>query len=168
MAFVQISPLDIRENVFQAVEKQWMLITAGTPERYNTMTASWGGMGVLWNRPVSFMFVRHSRYTFQFTEREDAYSLSFFDESHRSALTKLGTLSGRDTDKLAGTGLHTVFEEGVPYFEEAQLVLICKKLYASDISPYQFTDPALNDLYTDHDYHRMYVGEVVKVLERQA
>ena len=132
------------------------------------MTASWGGMGVLWSRPVSFIFVRHSRYTFQFTERENAYSLCFFDESHRPALTKLGTLSGRDGDKLAGTGLHTAFEDGVPYFEEADLVLVCKKLYASDIAPSRFVDPALNELYADHDYHRMYVGEVVKVLERRA
>lgn len=166
MALREIDPKEIKENVFEAIGTQWMLITAGSPQKFNTMTASWGALGVLWNNPVSFAFVRHSRYTFQFMEKEESYSLCFFEEEYREALKKLGTLSGRDTDKLSGTGLHEAFENGVPYFEEASLVLICRKVYSNDLAPGHFLDASIHNNYPDHDYHRAYIGNIVKVLEK--
>ena len=100
-----IEPNMIDRNVFQLIGSDWMLITAGTPESYNTMTASWGGMGVLWGKNVCFCFIRPTRHTYQFIEKADVFSLSFFEERYRGALEICGTKSGRDIDKAAATGL---------------------------------------------------------------
>ena len=129
MAFIEIDPKQIPENAFQLIGTDWMLITAGDAQKCNTMTASWGGVGVLWNKPVSFIFVRPQRYTREFIEREGGYSLCFFADGFRKQLSYLGTASGREEDKIQTAGLTTAFADGVPYFEEAKLVLICKKQY---------------------------------------
>ena len=144
-----------------------MLITAGDAQKCNTMTASWGGVGVLWNKLVSFIFVRPQRYTREFIEREGGYSLCFFADGFRKQLSYLGTASGREEDKIQTAGLTTAFADGVPYFEEAKLVLICKKQYRQDLVPQGFIDPAVDEKnYPGHDYHRLYVGEIVKVLRK--
>ena len=167
MAFVQLDPKQIPENAFQLVGTDWMLITAGDGQKCNTMTASWGGFGVLWNKPVSFIFVRPQRYTRTFIEREGCYSLCFFAGGFRKQLSYLGTISGRDEDKIKTAGLTTVFADGVPYFEEAQMVLLCKTLYRQDLVPEGFVDRALDEKnYPEQDHHRAYVGEVLKVLRK--
>lgn len=167
MAFIEIDPKQIPENAFQLIGTDWMLITAGDRQKCNTMTASWGGFGVLWNKPVSFIFVRPQRYTREFIEREDCYSLCFFADGFRKQLSYLGTVSGRDEDKIQTAGLTTTFADGVPYFEEAQLVLLCKKQYRQDLVPQGFITPAVDEKnYPEKDYHRLYVGEVVKVLRK--
>ena len=145
--FIELDPSEITGNVFDRIGKEWMLITAGKPEKYNTMTASWGGLGVLWNANVSFAFVRPSRYTFEFLEI-------------------CGSKSGRDTDKVAEAGLTPVFDAPAPYFEEAELALVCRKLYTQDMDPSRFLDPSIMASYKDGDFHRIYVGEITKVLAR--
>ena len=164
--FITISPYEMEGNPFRMIDKQWMLITAGNGQSANTMTASWGGLGALWNKPVSFAFIRPTRYTYEFTEREDTYSLCFFDESYRPALNLCGTVSGRDRDKIAEAGLTLRHDADAPYFDEAQTVLICRKLHYQDIDPAGFIDPAIDGHYNG-DYHRVYVGQVLQVLTRK-
>lgn len=164
--FIEIDPSEIKGNVFDRIGKQWMLITAGKPEKFNTMTASWGGLGVLWNADVSFAFVRPTRYTFEFLEQEKYYSLSFLGMGERRALQICGSKSGRDVDKVKEAGLTPVFDAPAPYFEQAELSLVCRKLYTQDLDPSRFLDPALESNYQSRDYHRMYVGEITKVLLR--
>ena len=158
-----IKPDELNDNVFQLIGKDWMLITAGTPESYNTMTASWGGMGVLWNKNVCFVFIRPGRYTYQFIEKNDTFSLSFFSEEWRNALNVCGSNSGRDMDKAKTTGLvPAAGEHGTTFFTQARLVLECKKLYFQDITPDNFLDIKIHGMYPIKDYHRMYVGEILK------
>lgn len=164
--FAEIAPQALTDNVFTQIGKEWMLITAGDAQSYNTMTASWGGLGVLWNQNVSFIFVRPGRYTFQFLERGERYSLSFLGDEHRRALQICGTKSGRDTDKVKEAGLTPVFDEAAPYFAEARLVLQCRKLYIQDLDPKGFLDPSLSGFY-ENDYHRLYVGAIEKALCRE-
>ncbi len=164
--FKEISPATIEGNPFDMVGQQWMLITAGNEEAANTMTASWGGLGVLWNKPVAFAFVRPTRYTYEFLEREDCFTLSFYEEEYRQALTLCGRTSGRDGDKIAAAGLTLRHDAEAPFFDEAQLVLVCRKIAIQDIDPAGFLDDSIHGHYTD-DYHRVYVGEIVRVLKAE-
>ncbi len=159
---------DIKDNPFSAIGKEWMLITAGPSDNYNTMTAAWGGLGVLWHKNVCFTFVRPTRHTYGFTEKYDNFTLSFFEEKHRNILQYCGTHSGRDVDKARETGLTPVSCElpETTAFEEARLVIECKKLYFDDLKPASFLDPEIEDSYPDKDYHRMYVGEIAGVYTR--
>ena len=129
------------------------------------MTASWGGMGFLWNRPVAFCFVRPQRYTYALTEQAERISLCFFDEKYRAALRLCGTKSGRDTDKFAAAGLTAAELDGVPVVTQARLSLICRKLYADTLKKEGFCVPALLENYTADDYHRMYILEIEQILE---
>lgn len=163
-----IAPEEL-ENVFRLVGKDWMLITAaGKKENgeqvVNTMTASWGGMGVLWNKPVAFCFIRPQRYTHTLTEQSERFSLSFFSEKYRDALRLCGTKSGRDVDKFAATGLTPVMAESTPYIKEARLTLFCRKLYADTLRAASFLDPALLGNYKNGDFHTVYVAEIEKAL----
>lgn len=164
--FSEIKPEKIRDNLFDLIGRQWMLVTAGTPEKFNTMTASWGGAGILWGKPVAFSFIRPQRYTFEFMEKCDRYTLSFYDEGYRDALNFCGAHSGRDTDKVAATGLTPAFDGDAVYFDEAKLVLVCRKLYRQDLDPAAFLDPACKKQYTGGDFHRIYVGGIEKVLAK--
>lgn len=154
-------------NPFTKIDKEWMLITAGDEQKCNTMTASWGGLGVLWNKYVSFIFIRPQRYTLEFLEREDYYSLSFFGVENRAALNYCGSHSGRDGDKIKAAGLTPVYTEQAPYFEEAKTVFICRKLHGQKLDPSAFLDPTIDPkMYPQKDYHKLFVGEIVKVLEK--
>ena len=148
------------------IDKEWMLITAGDEQSRNTMTASWGTFGTLWNKPVSIIFVRPQRYTYEFCENNDYYSLCFFDESYHKSLLYCGTKSGRDVDKESECGLTPAFDLA-PYYNEAHTVVICKKLYAQDLDQNLFIDTEVLDKnYPARDMHRVYVGEIVKVLKK--
>lgn len=169
---MSIREIDIKNenlNPFEKIGREWMLITAGSEEKFNTMTASWGGLGVLWNKNVAFTFIRPSRYTFEFTEREDFFSLCFFPEGYKKELTYCGRNSGRDVDKVKETGLTPIFMEGVPYFEEASMVLICKKLYSQPMGKEFVCDnEAVFPNYGENEpYHTLYVGEIVKAFVRE-
>ena len=162
--------IDINKSEFNPFEKignDWMLITAGNENSFNTMTASWGGLGVLWNKNVAFLFIRPSRYTHEFTENEDFFSLCFFPEEYRKALTFCGKYSGRDCDKVKETGLSPIFIDGVPCFEEASLIIVCKKVYTQEMDQNCTDCPEVKSHYAeDEPYHTMYIGEIVKVLSK--
>lgn len=161
--FKKINPKELEVNPIGLIGDQWMLVTAGTMEAFNTMTASWGAMGELWNKPVAFVFVRPQRHTFGFTEREEMMTLSFFELAYRPALTLCGNTSGRDTDKIAKTGLTPyATEKGGIAFEEAKLVFECRKLYSDPLKKERFTDAKIPaKLYPADDFHMMYVCEIV-------
>lgn len=157
----------LKENAVSLFDDKWTLITAGNRESYNTMTASWGAMGELWNRDVCFVFIRPQRYTYEFTEREEYFTLSFFGEEYRKALAFCGRNSGRDCDKAKETGLTPTEIGSSMTFEESEIVLLCKKLYYQDINPEGLTDKAIDGTcYPDKHYHRMYVGEIVEAYVR--
>jgi flavin reductase (DIM6/NTAB) family NADH-FMN oxidoreductase RutF len=162
--FIQIGPEQIEDNPFKLIGGDWMLITAGTFNKCNTMTASWGGLGVLWDKHVVFCFIRPSRYTFEFVERHPVFTLSFFDASYRPVLEFCGSQSGRHVNKIERCGLTPVeAANGSVYFQEARLVLECRKLYYQDIDPNAFMAQTLNAIYPEKDYHRMYIGEIERV-----
>ena len=165
MAFREISVEELKDNPFTLINKDWMLITAGNREKHNTMTASWGGVGELWGRYVSTIYIRPQRYTLEFVEREDYYSLCFFGPDCRQALNLCGSKSGREVDKDAATGLTPCFDEAAPYYEQARLVFLCRKLYRQDLEEGCFLDKGLLEKWYDNDLHRMFIGEIVKVLE---
>jgi len=166
--FKNIDPEQINENAFRLIGKDWMLITAGKRGDYNTMTASWGGLGILWHKPVAFCFVRPNRHTYGFMERYDYYTLSVYPEEFRKTLEFCGAKSGRNVDKIKETGLVPVSGvTGAVYFEQARLVLECRKIYHHDIDPQRFLDPGIHQNYPIKDYHRMYVGEVLNCLTKK-
>ena len=144
--FKEINPQDISESPFTLIGKDWMLVTAGTEKKFNTMTASWGGVGIMWNKPVVFTFIRPQRYTYEFIENEEFFTLSFFTEDYRSALKLCGAKSGRDVDKVAQTGLTPYFDENAPYFKEAKLVLVCRKMYNQALKEDCIFDPNLSTI----------------------
>ncbi len=166
MAFYEISPRAMEGNVFDQIQKTWMLVTAGDLSSWNTMTANWGGLGHLWNRDVAFVFVRPTRHTYQFIERHGCLTLSFFGEEWRDALSTCGKVSGRDVDKAALTGLRPVEpRKGYVGFEQADLTLACRVIHKQDIDPSGFIEPSLAGHYND-DYHRLYVAEITAALAR--
>ncbi len=164
----QPCPIDILEiNPFKKIGTEWMLITAGDAGKANTMTASWGGVGVMWGKNVVYIFVRDTRYTKEFIDKQDTFSLTFFDKSYKSALKYLGAVSGRDEDKLAGARMHLDYCKDTPYIDEGNLVLVCRKMSATRITKDQFIDPEIEQKwYADGNMHTMYVGEIIEVLAR--
>ncbi len=164
MEFREIQPNEIVGNVFDRIGRQWMLITAGKLEKCNTMTASWGGLGVLWGKNVATCYIRPQRYTRTFVEQEEFFTLSFFGEDYRQALNLCGTKSGRELDKIAQAGLTpTTCDCGSVFFKEAELVLCCRKIYTDIIKPENFLEPSIKANYPNEDYHHLYIGEIVKV-----
>ena len=164
--FREIDPVEIKDNPFTLIGGEYMLITAGTPDSFNTMTAAWGGFGVLWDRKVAICVIRPGRYTFGFMEKSEFYTLSFFSLKYRDVLTYCGSNSGRNVNKVKETGLTPLFGEKTISFQEARMVLECRKIYYQDISPLNFVDPSIEQCYPNKDYHRMYVGEILRCLVR--
>lgn len=159
----EINVNEIAGNPFKKIGSDWLLVTAGTKESFNTMTAAWAAMGVLWNKNVCFAFIRPQRYTYEFTEKYDNFTFSFFPEKYRDALKICGTKSGRDTDKIIEAGLTpNETPAGEIFFEESELIIECKKIYIHDLDPKFFLDPSIESNY-NNDYHRMYIGEITKV-----
>ena len=156
-----IDPYNIDESVFRLLDKEWMLITAGISGHFNTMTASWGGFGILWNQPVAIIFVRPQRFAFKFLEEHNWFTLSFFGPGYKDILNFCGSRSGKNVDKIARTGLIPLeTERGNIFFKEARLVFECRKLYFQDLDPTHFLDPKIESNYPKKDYHRMYFGKV--------
>lgn len=164
MALHEVRLNDVTLDPFRLYRDDWGLVTAGKPGDFNTMTISWGSFGELWARPTVTVYVRHSRYTYQFTQREELFTVSFYGEEYRKVLSRLGTLSGRDIDKMGDSGLTPCELDGAIAFEEAKLVLVCRKLYSHPFVPEEFTAPEVDSqVYADRDYHRAYVGEILHV-----
>lgn len=161
----QIEINEFSENPFKLIGSDWMLITAKKGDKTNMMTASWGGVGILWNKPVATIYVRPQRYTKEFIDNEEYFSLCVLPEEYRQILNYCGTKSGRDEDKIAETKLTIDESEKAPIFKEARLVLICKKLYAQDLTEQSFIDKSLVEKnYKAKDFHIMYIAEIEKIL----
>ncbi len=156
------------ENPFTLIGKQWMLITAEKEGKVNTMTASWGGLGEIWGQSAAYIVVRPQRYTKEFLDAADTFSLTFFNESYRRTLSYLGTVSGREEDKIAKSGLTVAYCGKTPYFEQAEKVLICKKAYAQPMQENCILDKSVIDKwYEAKDYHTLYIGLVDKIMYRK-
>lgn len=167
MNFTEINCENLNMNAFKSIGKDWMLITSGNKEKFNTMTASWGSVGVLWNKNIATIFVRPQRYTFEFLENNDFYTLSFFDDEFKKELAFCGRNSGKDLDKVKSTGLAPIFDDNFMFFSQAKLVFVCKKIYTDFIKPDNFLDDSIKINYENNDYHKMYVGEIVKCLVKK-
>ena len=165
MAFRKIDISELSFNPFDKIGKQWMLLTGGNKAKYNTMTASWGQLGVLWNKNVLTCYIRPNRYTYDFVEKGECFTASFYGEEYRNALSFCGSHSGRDCNKAEETGLTPVEIDGSMAFEEAELVLVCRKLYSYDLQESGFlTDDGIPARFFGTDpYHRAYISEIVGV-----
>lgn len=167
MAFQEIRPADIVRNPFSLIGDDWLLVTCEADGRANTMTASWGALGVLWGVPAATIYIRPQRFTKTLLDRAASFTLSVLPETFRQTLGYLGRVSGRDEDKIGASGLTLLHTHGAPVFAEARLALVCKKLYAQEMRPDGFADPAPRaKWYPDEDYHTMYIGAIEAVLAR--
>lgn len=161
-------PIDMLEmNPFTKIGKEWALVTSGTKSKVNTMTVSWGGVGVLWGKNVTYIFIRDSRYTKEFIDKGEFFSLAFLSEKYHDALQYCGSHSGRDCDKWAEAKLTPAFRHSIPYPDEANIVMLCHKMAAVPITEDTFTDKnIMKKWYPDNDMHTMYVGEIMDVMAR--
>ena len=165
----KIEASDLPDNVIQLIGKEWMLVTAGTKNSYNTMTASWGGIGYIWERPSTFIFIRDTRYTYQFLQREESFTLSFFDEKYRNALRICGTRSGRDTNKIVEPGLsHLETPSGLMSFGEARMIIECKKMFVQELDYANLTEPyktkVMEESYkNESSKHQMFISEITNI-----
>ena len=165
MKFEKIDPKSVAENSAKLIGSDWMLVCAGDRGGFNMMTASWGAVGVMWGKPSATCYIRKSRFTKEFVDAGEYFTLTVLKDGHRDALNKMGSKSGRDMDKMHESGLTPVFVEGQPTFEEAELVLICRKRGVTDIAPDDMAQEVQDKWYGDHDYHTMYIGEIVAAYE---
>ncbi|MCF8219299.1 MAG: flavin reductase [Bacteroidales bacterium] len=167
--FEKISWEELNDNAIRMIGKDWMLVTAGDPEDYNMMTASWGSLGWLWQKPVVSIFIHPERHTHNYTEREEYFTISFYKGENREVLSKMGSVSGRKFDKMNYEKLTALTTgNGSVAFKEAALVIECKKLYADSLSRSSFMQPELAEkVYFDDDYHTMYVGEIINVWRKK-
>lgn len=161
-----IEPSLIQDNFIELIGKEWMLVGAGDKEKFNMMTASWGGVGYLWNKPVVFVFIRPERYTCEFVDARGMFTLSFLGEENKAAHKVCGSQSGRNIDKVQATGLKPFFTEaGNPCFEQSCLTLECKTLYQTKMDKDSFIDPALFEKWYSAlagNLHNVYVAEIMK------
>lgn len=165
--FKMLKPEEIGGNVIEKIGREWMLLAAEKDGEVNMMTASWGGLGVLWGKPVAFVFFRPQRYTFEFVTAADTLSATFYDESFRAKLNLCGTKSGRDINKVEECGFTLMREGKTPYFAESSLALILRKLYVQRLEPGCFVDKGLDaEHYPKKDYHYMIISEITNVLQK--
>jgi flavin reductase (DIM6/NTAB) family NADH-FMN oxidoreductase RutF len=167
---MQRKPIDIAKLQIKShslFNTQWLLLSSGdyAKNSFNTMTIGWGALGTMWSRPFAFVAVRHSRFTFDFMEKFNTFTLTAFPEEYHSSLNLLGTQSGRDGDKIAESGLTPEASTSIaaPSFREAELVIECQKIYADDLNPAHFIDESIYKHYPKRDFHRIYYGEILKV-----
>lgn len=167
--YKEITPEHISENVFELIGKRWMFITAGGEAKCNTMTASWGGMGVLWGKPVATVYIRPQRYTNEFVEANDRLTISFVPEQFRKALAYCGAHSGREGDKISAAGLNSaVTQDGVPYIAQADMVLQCRKMYVDKLDGAKFINQnVVEQWYPEKDFHYIYVCEIEHIYVKE-
>lgn len=162
--YIHLPRKDFNDNVLTRIGDDWMLVTAGNEnEGCNTLTACWGGVGNLWHRDAAFIFIRPTRYTYEFIEKNDMFSLTFFPSGYRKELSLLGSKSGRDGDKISEANLSVQYLDGVPTFEQGNLCIICKKMYYLDFEPDRIPQDVIKRFYPDGDFHRFYAGEIIKI-----
>ena len=159
----EINIRDIKKSAVELISDGWGLVTAGTEEKFNTMTVSWGGLGEIWGKDAVFIFIRPQRYTYEFIEKEEFFTLSFYGNEYKDALKICGTQSGRNTDKVAAAGLTPLFVDNTVSFEQAEYTLVCRKMASQFIDPKGFIDEAIDKNYSAGEYHKVYIAEIVKV-----
>lgn len=166
--FKTISIEELNKSACKMIGKDWMLVTAAKDGKVNTMTASWGGLGVMWGKNAAFIVIRPQRYTKEFIDNSDRLSLTFYNEDKKKILSYLGTVSGRDEDKVGKSGLTVEFDGDVPYFEEAEIVMEVKKMYHQEFKPECIIDNEIDSKwYPEKDYHTLYICEIEKVMVKQ-
>ena len=146
---------------------KWAILSAGAEGSYNGMTVSWGQFGELWGHPVVTVYVRPQRHTLKFMEESEYFTLSFFPEEQRAALRYFGAKSGRDGDKASACGLIPIFDRGSVWYEQAEQVLLCRKLYRQELAANCFLDKSVDEQHYDGDYHVSFIGEVVACLRAE-
>ena len=159
--------MEFTTDIFNQFDKKWALLTAGNKDSYNTMTISWGSLGTLWNKPVATAYVRTSRYTHEFMNREEYFSISFFPEQYKNILGVLGSKSGRDMDKMNESGLTAKDLINSVTFEEAEVTLVCRKLFMQRLELENMPDDIVKTYYEGDAPHDMYIGEIVKIIENK-
>ncbi len=157
---------DFQTKPLSVLRKEWGLLTAGTLEDFNMMTIGWGYFGTMWNKPVFGAVVRPNRHTYSYLEKNNLFTVSFFNDQYREKLEFCGTRSGRDVNKAFETGLKPVAKDGALYFEQADTILICRKMSFLDFKPENFIDPEIMDNYPEKQFHRLFIGEVSEILEK--
>lgn len=158
---------DFKINPFTSLAKDWMLISAGDATNYNTLTASWGGFGFLWNENVSYIFIRPQRYTKEFIDNYDTYSLCFFDDEYKDKLSYLGSVSGRDENKIDKVDMEVALIDETPYFKDAKTVIICRKLYQQTLTKQCFLEKDKDVInYPENDYHTMYIARIISIYQK--
>jgi flavin reductase (DIM6/NTAB) family NADH-FMN oxidoreductase RutF len=162
----EINIREIKKSAVELISDGWGLVTAGNEENFNTMTVSWGGLGEIWGKDAVFIFIRPQRYTYEFIEKEELFTLSFYGEEFRNVLKICGSQSGRNTDKVADAGLTPLFIDNTVSFKEAEYTLVCRKMASQFIDPKGFEDETIDKNYAAGDYHKVYIGEIVKVLAK--
>lgn len=164
--FKEINAKDIKDNAVELISSRWGLVTAGNSEAYNMMTVSWGSIGELWGKDCATVYIRPQRYTEEFIDREDYFTLSFYPAEKKQDIHGVcGSKSGRDVNKTELCGLTPCFDENAPYFSEAELVLVCRKMAKSKFDPADFIDDTIcGKWYPQNDFHYIYYGEIEKVL----
>lgn len=162
--FKETTMRELKASPVKMIAEDWALLTAGSLSDFNTMTVSWGGVGELWGKDVAMVFVRPQRYTYEFMEKSEYFTLSFFGGAYKKELGVCGAKSGREVDKCKETGLVPVAAAQAVTFQQAKTVLVCRKVAFQDLDPKGFLDASIMDTYAAKDYHRMYVGVIEKVL----
>ena len=165
MSFKSINIKDFNENIFEIISNEWMLVTAGNKEKFNTMTASWGFAGFMWRKPVVNIVIRPQRYTREFLDSNEYFTLSFYGEN-KSIHSVCGSKSGREVNKVKECGLTPIFDNNSVYFDEARLVIVCKKMYVQQMSEDCVIDESIKQNY-NNDYHISYIGEITDILVKE-
>ena len=161
-------PVDMLEfNPFTKIGKEWALVTAGSKQNANPMTVSWGGVGVMWGKNAVFVFIRDTRYTKELIDQGDFFSITFLDEAYRNALNYCGSHSGREEDKIEKAGLTLNVRHSIPFIDEGNLVLLCKKMSATRLTEDSFLDEGIKDKwYPGGNMHTMYIAEIIDIMAR--
>ncbi len=156
--------MEFNTEIFSQFDKKWALLTAGDGSSFNTMTISWGGLGTLWGKPVATVYVRTSRYTHDFMDANEYFTISFFPEEYKQILGVLGSKSGRDMDKMKDSGLSAVKAGDSVSFKEAEVTLVCRKMFKQELSVANMPADVAKAMYEGQAPHDMYIGEVVEII----
>lgn len=173
MAFVEVDPREFDESIFDLLDRKWGLVMAGTsPEHCNAMTIGWGQIGQFWGKPASTVYVRESRFTKEFLDACDTFSVAFLPDELHHTHKVFGTMSGRDVNKTELTGLTPIMIDGTPLYEESQLVFLCRKAYADVLEHSNFVDETAYRRYYEKssdkdDWHTMYIAYIEKILRKE-
>ena len=156
--------MEFTTDILSVFDKKWALLTAGNGESFNTMTISWGGLGTIWGKPVATVYVRTSRYTHDFMDANEFFTVRFYPEECRQILGVLGSKSGRDMDKMKESGLTPVQAGGSMSFKEAEVTQVCRKLFRQQLDVANMPEDVAKAMYEGQAPHDMYIGERVDII----